>query len=201
MGDNRILMADGTYFAFEGLEDVRPMLHAARDNFTAPIIYARGDGSAVRVEEVRVASETFARNTTLRLLHRFPPTNDEPARGNESSAYQFDKVQLPRIEDDAAVADLADRRISVEGTLATAPDGAYLLRSGTTGIRLAPVQHAALGQALDAFARTKDEVRLDLVLSPYPLRGGAPNRQDSGLLGTGQVSSMSISNFHIVARR
>lgn len=201
MEGNRILLADGTYFAFEGLKDVRPMLHAAQDNFTAPTIYARAEGGHLRVDEVRVSSESFARNTTLRMLAKFPPTNDEPARGAESSNFMFAKVRLPGLDDEAAVRDLADRRISVEGTLTVADDGGYILRSGTAGIRLAPSRHPGVAKALAEFSTTGDAVRVDLVLEPYPLRGAAPNRRGTGLLGSGQVYSMSVSNFHIVAQR
>jgi hypothetical protein len=201
MKGNRILMADGHYFAFEGLEDVRPMLRAARDNFTAPTVYAHSEGGKLRVREVQVAGQSFAANTTLNLLAKLSATNDEPERGAGGSEFMFANVALPPIEDSEAVDKLAGRRISVEGRLAVAADGGYLLQSGGSGFRLQPTGHGGLAQALEIFAAARDEVRLDVVLDPYPLRGEEPNRQGTRLLGDAEVYSMSISNFHIIARR
>jgi hypothetical protein len=194
-----IVLADGHVLEFSGLGAARPMLEAARSVGVTPRVELEIRNHRVIVSGIFVGDRVFGAGTELTHLVRLPQSSEAPDRTRQAGRgewYQPDRLPLG---DTSAMRELIGKRICVRGVLSE-QDGILEVRciEGEVFSLQSVRESKSMDQFLKFFADGNTELIVDLVLRDVFRTG---KQEQTGIIGSADLYSVSAQNYHIVASR
>jgi hypothetical protein len=153
----------------------------------------------VMISGVLVGERVFGEGVELTRVMRLPRTADVPDRtrsAGNAEWYQPDRLPLG---DTGAMRALVDKRICLRGVLHDR-DGVLELHCMDGEVfYVQPVQaSSSMDQFFEFFADGDTELKIDLVLTEVFRTG---KQEQSGVIGSAELYSISAQNYHFVAAR
>jgi hypothetical protein len=194
-----VVLADGNVLEFAGMGEARPVLEAARTAGVTPRIELEIEDHRAVISGILIGDRVFGKGVELTRVMRLPRTADVPDRtrsAGNAEWYQPDRLPLG---DTGAMRALVDKRICLRGILHDR-DGVLELHCMDGEVfYVQPVQaSSSMDQFFEFFADGDTELKVDLVLTEVFRTG---KQEQSGVIGSAELYSISAQNYHIVAAR
>lgn len=204
---NRMLIGDGNYVAFEGASEVMPWLNRASMNRQPIVLQAASSDGTVRVQEVRCGGDVLGRGLVLRRIAKLPTGDTAPSRTNTEQNGSFWIVgSLPVARDaDAALEQYRGKRLCLEGSLVREGDQLVLRARDGSGVWLDDANVLPkMRSFVAAFTGEPGPVMVDVQLQTvFPWSDRAdPTRQreNTRIAGIASLRSASAQNYHVHGR-
>ncbi len=205
---NRMLLGDGNYLVFDGVNDVMPWLNCASMSRTPITIDATTAYATVAVLNVKCGGDVVGRDLTMRRIAKLPAGDPQPPRAASTTGdtYRILDTLPAGSDDDALLEAYVGDRLSLTGVLAN-EEGRLVLRTPDgSGVVIEARSPAPKMRAfLEVFTGDPGPVTVDFEFQrAYPWtdqQDATRGRESTRLAGEGLLHSASAQNYHVQARR